>query len=578
MLGHSALGTRALCSLPSASMAEVIATLRFELEAPFDHPLADTIGDESAMLVWVAEIEGTEIGSGLGTQTIYAGTLPFITLNSDTPANQPVDGTLDGGIVINRSVVGQDGWTGYSQSVSEVVANNGEGAYDAFGDAYSINGRTITVKVGRIVTPPDGVAPYAQFEPVARLVGERIRLSRAQMIAETRDLQSRLDVPVQTSIYIGNGELEGGAEIKGQRKPRLFGRQDATAGKGGNITPTLVIGSEGLFQVNDGPVDEIIAVRDGGIALTFVADYATVPILRAAVAAGTIAPGQWGSCNAAGFFAIGGVAFKQITADVVGLTLTTADIIEEVALSAGGLTAADLDAWTFEKLNDDQGAEIGYYLDSQSNETCNEMFAKLMAGIGGYHAVTPLGKLQVRRIEAPVGIASEYYLLGAGKLVDVDRADLPRGLDPPPRRQRVAFGRNFTQQTELFGQVSEGDPDFANVLAQPYGLAATPDLSAEEVLADYPFAPDPAPVESYFANEADARTEAERRHALYTSGLKTFRIRLANRFAMHEIGEEIAIKDGGIEPRLGLSGWRYVRFVQIDDDAKTGFTDAIVLG
>ncbi len=577
MLCHSALLSRPLSALLN-TMPLVDVVCETLCEAAFDHPLATLTGDPNAMLVWAVEIDSTEIGAGTDAETIYAATLFFNTDSTDTLANQPFRGSLQASIVVQRSIVGGEGWSGFAESVSELVLDNSDGFYDDLADLNTINGQSIVCKVGLVTDPPDGVDFYDTFEIVANLQGDRWRPSRSELVVETRDLQARLDLPVQTSIYLGNGGLEGSEEIKGQRRPMVFGRQDATTGQGGNITPTLVIPTEGLFQVHDGAVDEILAVRDGGIAYTFVADYANVTALRGAVAAGAISPGYWASSNADGYFAIGGVAFKQVTADVVGLTLTTADIIEEVALSSGGLDADELDQWTFEKLNTDQPAEIAYFLDSQSNETCNEMFRKLMAGVGGWHGITTLGRLQVRRFEAPVGIASDYYELGSGYVIDIDRADMPRALDPPPQRQRVAFGRNWTVQTDLYAQVSEGDPAFANVLGQPYSLASTPISQVEAVLEDYPYAIDPAPVESYFADEADAAEEVERLQALYTSGLKAFRIRLANRLFIHELGEEIAIKDGGIVPRLGLPDYRYVRFVELHDDSKTGLTEAIVVG
>lgn len=584
MLCHSSHLTRSLCALPNTGMSLVEVLCDTVLEAPFDHPLSTLTGDPKAELVWAVEIASTVIGESAANETTYAASKFFITKTADTPADQPFRGSLQGSLTVQRSIVGSDGWAGFSQGISELVLDNSDGFYDAIADANSVNGQAIVCRVGLVTDPPDGVAPYAQFETIANLIGDRWRPSRSELVIETRDLQSLLDLPVQTSIYLGNGGLEGGEGIKGQRRPKVFGRQDATLGKGGNITPTLVIPAEGLFQVNDGPVSSIVAVRDGGIALTFVANYATVALLRQAAlpilsgGLGLIAPGFWGSCNVEGYFSLGGVAFKQVTCDVVGLTLTTADIIEAVALSSAGMSAGNLDDWTFEKLNEDQPAEVSYYLDSQSNETCNEMFENLMAGIGGWHGISSLGRLQVRRFEAPIGIASAYYTLGSGHLIDVDRADMPRGIDPPPRRQRVTFGRNWTQQTELFGQVSETNPGFASVLAQPYGLAGTPDLLAEEILADYPHAADPPPIQSYLANEADARAEADRKQTLNTSGLKAFRVRLDDALFMHELGEEIALKDGGLVPRLGLTNWRYVRFVEINDDTKTGITDAIVVG
>lgn len=573
MLGHAPLGGRPLGALVNTSMPLVEVVCDTIVEAALQRPIEEIVGDPTNMLVWAVEIEATAIGASATDATIYAATEPFITAAADTPASTPFQGTLQSSLTLRRSVIGRDGFDGYSDSVSELVLINADAEYDTLADGNSINGQPIVCKVGVLGDT------YTQFETVANLIGERWRSSRTQVVVSMRDLMARLDVPVQTGIYLGSGELQGGPELAGSRRPRVFGRQDATTDNGGNITPALVIPAEGLFQVNDGAVAAIAAVRDGGIALTFVADYPSVPALRAAITNGTtVPPGSWGSCIAQGYFGIGGVAFKQITCDVVGLTLTTADIIEEVALGAAGLQAADLEAWTFEALNTDQGAEISYYLGTDSSETCRDMFTKLMRGVGGYHGISALGKLQLRRVVAPAGIAAAYYDLDGGNLVEVDREDLPSGIDPPPRRIRVTFARNWTQQTDLFGQVSESDPDFANTLAQPYQTASTPEAASAAILADYPYAPDPAPVESYFVHEADAYAEALRRHALYTAGYKAFRITLDDALFFYDLGEEIAIRDNGIVPRLGLGSYRYCVFLEINDDTKTGFTEAVVYG
>lgn len=495
----------------------------------------------------------------------YAATEYFITSPDDDPPNQPFHGTLKAGLRIDESIVTSGGYYGFVLNVSEFTLDNSEGLYDALADQNSINGQQIVIRVGESGTALNS------HEVIATLHGERWRASRKSLVCDVRDTSSALDVPVQSSIYTGTGDLEGGPEIANKRRP--YGD-----GSVFNASPTLVIGAEGLWQCNDGEVEEITAVRDGGIELTLHDDYDTVAQLRAAVGSGDIPPGYYGTCVAEGYFCLGSASFKQITCDFSGINNTTADIIRAVAVSSAGLEDSDIDEWTFNELNDIQPAPVNYYLDSESSETCREMFDNLMRGIGGFAGMTSLGKLKVGLFREPIEVAAQRYDVVGGNVVDIDRVNLPEALDPPPRRRRVPYARNWTQQTDLFGQVSEDDPEFAAYLGRPYKLTSTSDDEASAVVADYPFAPDPNPVDAYFTDEDDAQAEADRLHAFDVGGFKAYRCVLKNALRMHTVGQVIYIKDSSIRPRLSLSTGKYLRVVSVSDDFGSGQTEIVGVG
>jgi len=329
-----------------------------------------------------------------------------------------------------------------------------------------------------------------------------------------------------------------------------------------------------LWQVNNGAVSAITSVKDTGAALTFFADYPTVAALRAAGLALSIPAGSYGTCIADGYFLLGGSSFGQVTADVTGVRLTTADIIQNVAMTSAMLTAADLDASSFTDLNNDQPATVGYYLDSESSETCADMFTKLMTGVGGWHGMTPLGLLQVKRFDAPPEIASAYYDTSGGNIIDIDRTSLPAGVDPPPHRRRVIYGRNWTVMTNIVGAVSASDPALADYLTKPYKIASTTETQGQAIINNYPDAPDPDPVESFFQSEADASAEALRLFTLYASGFTAYRFTLKNAIFVHAIGEVVNVTDD----RLGLSTGRYVRLVELSDDSSTMSTECVGFG
>ncbi len=502
------------------------------------------------------------------TETIYAGTVPFITLPTDNPSNRPFEGTLESTLRVDRSIVSTNAYGGFSENFSELSLINTDGFYDQISDLFSVNGQHIHFSVGT-VTGRDIVSAYSAFEHLIHLTGERMRIERDRLVIEARDPALHLSTEtVQQQVYAGTGGLEGSSEIAGKRRP--FGD-----GVVFNATPTLVIANELLWQFNAGAVTSVDAVKDGGVELTFFADYPNVAALRLAGASGSpdvIPSGSYATCIAEGYFVTGGASFKQITVDFTGLRLTTADIIENVALTSAALAAVDLDSSSFNDVNIAQPAQVGYYLGSDSNETCSEMFTKLMTGIGGWFGMTPLGTLQIRRFDRPTNIASTFY--DDTNILDLDRAALPQGIDPPPHRWRVIYGRNWTIMTDLFGAVSQNDPAMADYLMKPYKLVSTTVTQTNAVLANWPDAPDGEPVESYFAVEADAQTEAQRLFDLYTIGLNSYRLTLKNAMFLHEIGEIINVTNS----RFGLANGRYLRIVELTEDLASMSTDVIGFG
>ncbi len=525
----------------------------------------------SAQLRWSGYI-GTEseLIVGDAATKIYAATVPFITRVDDDPVNTPFDGTLEATLRIDRSITGTDGYAGFSQSISEFSLINADGNYDDLTSAISVNGQEIICSLGTM-EGRDTVDAYHNFIPFAVLTGERFKVDRNRVTFETQDPALHLATEtVQQTVYAGTGDLEGTSDLEGKRVPFVDGVVF-------NITPTLVIPGELLWQVNDGAVGAITSVKDGGVALTFAGDYATVALLRAAGLAPSpdiTPPGSYSTCIADGYFLTGGSSFGQITADVTGVRLTTADIIQNVALTAAMLTAAGLDASSFSDLNTAQPATVGYYLDSESSETCVDMFTKLMTGIGGWHGMTALGLLQVRRFEAPVAIAAAYYNTSGGNIVDIDRTALPAGVDPPPHRRRVIYGRNWTVMTNVLGAVSEGNPALADYLTKPYLVAATTAAQGQTILNNYPDAPDPDPVEAYFASSTDAAAEALRLYTLYASSLTAYRFTLKNALFVHQVGEVVNVVDS----RLNLSAGRYLRLVEVSDDTSSMSTECVGFG
>jgi len=498
----------------------------------------------------------------------YAATNWFISRSTDVPANTEFVGALDAALRFDRSIEGgQNGYSGFSDNVSELTLINADGIYDSFAGALSVNGQPIKVSIGQTDDSGLVVAPYAMFAQVATFVGERYRVSRQALTIEMRD--NSLPVVTETTqnnVYGGSGELDGPDALAGKRKPFLDGVVF-------NVTPTLVIPGELLYQLNDGALTSIDSVKDGGAALTLFQDYANVAALRAAGAALSIPRGFYGTSISDGYFLLGGAPAKQITADATGTHLKTADIITAILATVAG--GPSLDTASFTRVNSIQPATVGYFLDSNATETCAETLTKLMTGIGGWWGIMPVGTLIIDVFTVPSSTqVLAFYNTQGGDMLDIDRTALPQSVDPPPHRRRVIYQRNYTVMTDIVGSVIETYPALADALRGPYQLATTSDARSNAVLAKYPSAPDPDPIESYFANQGDAQTEANRIFDLYSQGFSAFRFTLKNQVFVHQIGQVVNVTDS----RLGLSGGKYLRLVSLSDDCATMQTEAIGFG
>lgn len=485
---------------------------------------------------------------------VYAATRELISYNNQSPPNQPFSGTMRRALRIDRSIVGRNGFGDLSASWGELELINADREYDEITKRLGFDGQRVVVRAGR---KGQGYNFLKIFDGLA----ERVELSEEALRIRIRDKGYFLEVPAQPNLYAGTGDINGGEDLKGKRKPRAFGPCM-------NITPVLLIPAEGVYETNDGPVQAIPAVYDRGVALEYAGDFPTTAALRAATtgASGSgadIEAGQFATClDENGRFRVGGGVQGAITCDVEGDTTdgyieTSADIVKRLILSATRLRSAELSLPSFAEVNAAQPAPIAYYLDQNSNETVDECIRKIMHGIGGWGAFRRNGTFEVNIFSAPAGVPSERYSrIDFTESGGIDRIPLPEEIATPPWRFRVAWGRNWTVQTD----VPEGaGQDRIAFLGEPFRLAEASDA---DVKKDYPRASDPAPVEAYFASADDAEAEAERRLELYSASRSLYRWAVKGRVFYHELGQVAEVT----YDRWDLDEGRLLRIVTLRHD------------
>lgn len=453
---------------------------------------------------------------------IFTSTAEFITAASDTPANQPFNASITEPIDFKWSALGNNFITGFSTGTGELILNNSDGSYDFLPQHYSISGRVIEIRYGRIKDP------YPTWALAFRGTASDFFTDEKNLTFELQDNGYKFTVPLQTNTYGGTGGIDGGSNLAGKRKPKAYGYVL-------NVTPPLIDPNHYVYQVNDGPISAVTAVYDTGVPLNFYQDFATSALLIASVA---IPGGDYATCLAEGMFRI---VFQvtptgSITADVSGdnfgavFPVTTASIIKRIVKNQTTLRDADLFLPAFTAFDALQPAQIGYWADQNDTSTVQDVVARLMNGVGGWGGFRRDGKFYLMRLDIPVGPPN--LVINNIDIISIARGQIPAGITPPPAKWQVGYQQNFTVQSQPAGVTTVARRSF---IAEQYRYATADD---ESIRFNYPFSKDPTPIAAYFVNLADAQTEANRLLATYRLQRSLYTITVGVRTAvLQDLGQ-----------------------------------------
>lgn len=465
---------------------------------------------------------------------LYVATKQFATLPADTLRSQPFRGVLKS-YQFTRSIVGSQ-IGAFVPGQGNLVISNEDAFYDFLPQYYTFDARPININVTQ-----DGASFNGAF-PLARLVGDAgSNVDINSVNVQLRDYGYLLDVPMQPNLYGGAGGVDGGSDLAGQRKPLVFGSAL-------NVTPPQINTSLLIYQVNDGSVQDIVAVYDRGVSITKGADFATY----AALAAATVTAATYATCKAQGYFRLGSspTSSNTVTADVQGdnrdgYLVRTADLVRWAIRNRTQIAdPSGLDVPSFETVNSIQPAPVAYWIGPEDSIMVSEFIGNLMGGIGGWGGHRRDGLYEVRIFTAPAGEPVQRFtrddFLGDN---EPERSPLPGAYTPPPWRWRVPYARSWTVQTDIAGSVSAAHRSF---VAEPYRLGSA---SNAAVKVDHPTAQDPDPIQAFFANGSDATAEAQRRLDLFKASRTLYSATLPRRALRLNLGDVALLT----VPRFDLS-------------------------
>lgn len=339
--------------------------------------------------------------------------------------------------------------------------------------------------------------------------------------------------------------LQGDESLKGKYRPLVYGQVR-------QVQPVLVNGTLLAYQVHDGSVEAIGAVRDRGIEFDFAADYATASLLLAA----SIPAGEYATSIAEGLIRLGATPSGIVTADVqgddsgsLGYVSTAADIIRKIATTQGPLTDPDdLDTGTFADLNTETSAVVGVSTGLESTTTA-EVLDSVAASVGAFLDFTRNGRLRVVRLVNPTTTSTDKLI------TSIDRETFGgRQADIPAHKIKLGY-RRYPQTLngeEVAGSVGDSTRfDFGQEYRTVEGGTAA---ESATILEKHPSAA-AYEVQTLLDTEADAQTEADRLQALHSPSRHRYAVGEWGGLFAYELGDVVELE----VPRYDLTnGQKFV--------------------
>lgn len=383
-----------------------------------------------------------EAHNGSGVVTLRFSTHPYVTERSDTPADTLYLPRITEPILLRR-VSSEAGGNG-ALSVGDLKLANGDGALDAL-VGYAYAGRPVTVKLvqqgaalSTAVTLFTGVMEQPLFD---------WQTDGGAFVFRVRDKTFAIEQPLQANKYGGTNALpsgvDGGAELKGKFKPRLFGQCF-------NLPAPCVNTTRLIYQVSDGAVADVTGVYDLGAALSKGADYAS----QADMEATSPSAGQYRVWKAGGMFRIGSIPAGLVTADAIegsGAANYPGSVASRVLVAAGVSLANVVNASVIDTAFP---YPVGYWCPPERDVSANEVLRAILDSIGAFYAVDVSGKFRFGVMTTPA--ATSVLTLNADNIIRMVRQpgrDDAKGI--PAYSINLGYARYWSVQTTFAGAVSE---------------------------------------------------------------------------------------------------------------------------
>ena len=388
-----------------------------------------------------------------------------------------------------------------SMSFGDVEIHNMDGSLDSWLSDIWVN-KSITILVGDIRwLRSDFVTIFSgTIDDIDSRSAETLNI-------KIRDKLQRLNTPMSET------KLSGTSINKNELIPLCFGECF-------NVTPLLSNPATLEYKVHDGPIEEIIEVRDNG-----------VPVASSK----TLTQGR---------FTLSAQPFGQVTCSVQGSKpslwdKTVSKVIQQIVLNYGGsnkFVSGDLDTVQLASFDTANPQPIGLYLPDRDNtlSVCNQ----IAASVGAQLVMSRLGKLQLLKIELPA--PGTPFEIGVDDVVQ-NSISISSKL-PVRAAYKVNYNRNWTVQEGLQTGIPE---EHKKMYALEHVSVTAQDTT---VKTNYALDAEPVAVDTMLLTEADATSEATRLLNLFKQPLFTISFTGTARLVELTLGAPVTLT----YPRFGL--------------------------
>jgi hypothetical protein len=459
--------------------------------------------------------------SGLGTSytstPLYFSTDACITTDGLISFN-PV---ISGDISLTESI-SMDGST--SMSFGDISLNNLNGELDAYLDnnKYIWGNQSIQIYLGDptwSMVSGDFITTTTKFKLVFNGVVDDIdSKSRTELNIKLRDKLDKLNNPLTESKLGIYGSWVNSVQNADTIKPLVFGEVF-------NMTPLLIDPNNGggQYMVNDGPVNQIIEIRDNGIPIyqqgsTVYVGATVAPTLGTFILTyppnGAITASVQGVNNSISY--VDGSLQTGIYSNTIAKCIAL--IATQYGVAASRLNAAtELDLTNFSAFNTACPQPVGIVITDTTNVL--NVIQALATSVGAQVIFTREGKLQI--LQFGVGITSAQdsnITIGNTTATPITAADIVFDTInismkvPFSGAFKLGFCKNWTVQDSL---VTALPADHKSLFATEW-MTVTSTASAT-LISNYKLNVDPQQIDTMLLVSTDASAEASRRITYYTT-------------------------------------------------------------
>ena len=520
-------------------------------------------------------VEAVYYDSG-SEHTVYMSNGIFVSDPTDTPASMPYDDVIRD--IPQFSSQLSDALEGFTvPSWGDIIISNELFAFDDWLD-YAWDGRRVTLLYG------DSSWPKADFRTIlSGTIAEVTSDSSSTLKMSIRDKQWMLNVPVQSKL-VGEPELVSGTTYKVSdsavtsidsvwdngtlltltsqytvdvangrftlvspavgRVTAAFTDNNGNASIGSviplcfgqcfNVTPIQINASLLKYQVHDGPIEAITAVRDNGVPVPYTVNLST------------------------GTFILTYSPVGVVTADVKGAKPSTyltkvGDIVNHIVTTRTELTSGDIDSTSLSAFITLCPQLIGLYLSGRANVI--DVIDKLITSVGGWYSFNRSGKLILGRMDVPSGTTSselvaDDIIFGGLSLSSQSMATAT---------ERIGYSKNYTIQNTTAGSLT---PSEKLSYYQPIKIVSA---NNQSVRTTHLLAIEPDLKETLLVTQSNAQAEANRLLGIWQIPRKTFTVECIISPLTINLGDVVLLT----HPRYGLSDGKLLRVIGIRESVTT---------